>query len=73
MKILVSSGKYQEIIELNTVDRRVAHRIGCLRAVESGKELGQVIRSSTHLKSRKPQDDDLWTATEVIEDSLRKE
>lgn len=73
MKYLVSSGDYREVIELNTDDRRVAHRIGCLRAVESGEELGLVIRSSIHLDSDEIFDDDLWSSTEVIEDLLRQE
>ena len=71
MIILVSSGDYREIVEIETNDRRIAHRIGCIKAIESGEELGRVIRSSVHLDSQEIQDDDLWSSTEVVEELLK--
>ncbi len=72
MRILVSSGDYREVVDLEINDRRIAHRIGCIRAVESGRELGRVIRSSIHLDSQEIQDDDLWSSTEIVEELLKK-
>ena len=76
MKILVSSGEYKEIIELGIDNRRIAHRIGCLRAVESRESLSRIIRTSIHLDSQDPQDaqdDDLYSSTEVVEGLLEME
>lgn len=67
MKILVNSGDYREIVLLKTDNRELAHHLGCLEAIESGKDLGQLIRTSTHLRSHKKiHDDDLWSLTETI-------
>jgi len=70
VKLMVSSGDYREVIEFATEDRKVAHRLGCIAAVESGKELGRVIRSSVHLSDDEIRDDDLWSLTEAIEEIL---
>lgn len=76
MRILVSSGEYQEIVALNIDNRRIAHRIGCLGAIKSGKPLGRIIRTSIHLDTQDPQDaqdDDLYTSTEAVEELLEME
>ena len=67
MKLKVSSGDYAEVVDFPTEDRKVAHRLGCLRAARSGKELGRVIRSSAHLTDDEIHDDDLWTLSEAVE------
>jgi len=72
IKLLVSSGEYQEIIKFKINDRQIAHRMGCLRAIKSGKPLGRIIRTSTHLDTEVPQEDDLFSSTELVEELLGK-
>jgi hypothetical protein len=49
MLIRVSSGDFLKVIDAGVEDRKEAHRVGCVYAVQSGKRLGRLIRSTIHI------------------------
>jgi len=67
MQIVVFSGQYREVLKVETANRTLAHRLGCIEAVESGQDLGEVIISSVHLDSPVLQEDDMLSLTSVIQ------
>lgn len=72
MKISVRSGDFQGVMDVGGDDRIVAHRLGCLQAVASGRNLGTVIMTSTHLDNPGENDDDLLTLTEKAIELIEK-
>ena len=73
MKLLISSGDFREIVDFSTRNRKVAHRLGCIKAVLSGKRLGIIIRTSTHVDAKTGEyfDDDLFLLVEGAENALK--
>lgn len=65
-------GDYREIIETETDDRQASHLCGCIKAIESGKKLGDVIVSSTRLNADEFQGDDMFSSSKAIKDLLKR-